>query len=261
MLEDKFIMGMKQEKLTALITGATGGVGYSTAIRLSGLGIKVVLVSRDEIKLKKIQAEIKSIGGLSEYIVKDFLIENSVSELLEELSVRKIEPQILVNALGGPFDSEDWSDEAIYRRVYRLNTEVGIELTNKICKKISEYGWGRIIHFGSLSTKTGINSLPYITAKSALMSFVKFASNRFAKMDSKIVIAAIAPGPISVPGKYLSKIESGSPEILLNWFIENQIPTKRLVRIEEVVNLIEFLISDNGEYMNGSIIEIDGGAI
>jgi 3-oxoacyl-[acyl-carrier protein] reductase len=244
-----------------LITGATGGVGYSTAIRLSGLGIKVVLVSRDEIKLKKIQAEIKSIGGLSEYIVKDFLIENSVSELLEELSVRKIEPQILVNALGGPFDSEDWSDEAIYRRVYRLNTEVGIELTNKICKKISEYGWGRIIHFGSLSTKTGINSLPYITAKSALMSFVKFASNRFAKMDSKIVIAAIAPGPISVPGKYLGKIESESPEILLNWFIENQIPTKRLVRIEEVVNLIEFLISDNGEYMNGSIIEIDGGAI
>jgi NAD(P)-dependent dehydrogenase (short-subunit alcohol dehydrogenase family) len=177
------------------------------------------------------------------------------------MQTRKIVPQILINSLGGVFESKDFSDKNVYRHVYRLNTEVAIELTNRFFPFMSESGWGRIIHFGSLSTKTGINSLPYVVAKSALMSFVKFAANRFASIDSKVVITAIAPGPVSVPGKYLNKIESEAPDELLTWFLENQIPTKRLVRIEEVVNLITFLVSENGDYMTGSVIEIDGGAI
>jgi len=252
---------IRQRKLTALITGATGGVGHSAALKLSQLGIKVVLVARNESKLKEIQMQIKSLGGNAEYIAIDFLNENSISELLKEISSRKIDLHIFINALGGVFESKDWSEEVIYRKVYKLNTEVGIELTNRFFPLMSKLGWGRIIHFGSLSTKTGINSLPYIVAKSALMSFVKFASNRFAKIDTAVVMTAIAPGPISVPGKYLHKIENESPEVLLNWFIENQIPNKRLVRIEEVVNLIIFLISNSGEFMNGSIVEIDGGSI
>jgi NAD(P)-dependent dehydrogenase (short-subunit alcohol dehydrogenase family) len=261
MLNNELIEMIRQRKLTALITGATGGVGQSTALELSQLGIKVVLVARNESKLNEIKMQIKSLGGNAEYIVIDFLNENSISDLLKEISSRKIDLHIFINALGGVFESKDWSDEVIYRKVYRLNAEVGIEITNRIFPLMSKHGWGRIIHFGSLSTKTGINSLPYIVAKSALMSFVKFASNRFAKIDTAVVMTAIAPGPISVPGKYLHRIEKESPEVLLNWFIENQIPNKRLVRIEEVVNLIVFLISNSGEFMNGSIVEIDGGSI
>lgn len=248
-------------KSTALITGATGGIGYATAIKLSKLGIKVVLISRNQQRLNEIQEEIQMMGGSAECIVIDFSKQNSVMELMNEVKSRKIVPQILINSLGGVFESKDWSDEIVYRNIYRLNTEVAIELTNKMFPIMSDFGWGRIIHFGSLSTKTGINSLPYVVAKSALISFVKFAANRFALMDSKVVITAIAPGPISIPGKYLNRIESESPEILLNWLSENQIPAMRLLTIDEVVNLIVFLISENGDYMNGSVIEIDGGAI
>ena len=253
--------GLNQKNLTALITGAVGGIGYATAVKLSKLGIKVILVSRNVQRLKEIQEEITLSGGSAEYIVSDFLKQNSVAELMSEMKSRNIIPQILVNSLGGVFESKDWSDENVYRNVYRLNTEVAIELSNRVFPLMSEFGWGRIIHFGSLSTKTGINSLPYVVAKSALMSFVKFAANRFAVIDSKIVMTAISPGPISVPGKYLNKIETESPDKLLDWLVENQIPTRRLVRIEEVINLVTFLISENGDYMNGSIIEIDGGAI
>ena len=253
--------GLNQKNLTALITGAVGGIGYATAVKLSKLGIKVILVSRNVQRLKEIQEEITLSGGSAEYIVSDFLKQNSVAELMSEMKSRNIIPQILVNSLGGVFESKDWSDENVYRNVYRLNTEVAIELSNRVFPLMSEFGWGRIIHFGSLSTKTGINSLPYVVAKSALMSFVKFAANRFAVIDSKIVMTAISPGPISGPGKYLNKIETESPDKLLDWLVENQIPTRRLVRIEEVINLVTFLISENGDYMNGSIIEIDGGAI
>ena len=253
--------GLNQKNLTALITGATGGIGYAAAVNLCKLGIKVILVSRNGQRLKEIQEEITLSGGSAEYIVIDFLKQNSVAELMNEMKLRNIIPQILINPLGGVFESKDWSDENVYRNVYRLNTEVAIELSNRIFPVMSEFGWGRIIHFGSLSTKTGINSLPYVVAKSALMSFVKFAANRFAVIDSNIVMTAISPGPISVPGKYLNKIETESPDKLLDWLVENQIPTRRLVRIEEVINIVTFLISENGDYMNGSIIEIAGGAI
>lgn len=261
LLRDNLPEELNQKNLTALITGASSGIGYAAALKLTKLGIKVVLVSRNMQRLEEIQEEIKLFGGSAEYIVIDFLELDSVDKLINEMQSRKIVPQILINSLGGVFESKDFSDQNVYRHVYRLNTEVAIELTNRFFPFMSEFGWGRIIHFGSLSTKTGINSLPYVVAKSALISFVKFAANRFASIDPKVVITAIAPGPISVPGKYLNKIESEAPDKLLTWLLENQIPTKRLVRIEEVINLITFLISENGDYMNGSVIEIDGGAI
>lgn len=247
--------------VTALITGASGGIGRAAAFKLSQAGIKIVLVGRSEVKLKEIQEEIILAGGLAECIILDFSVQNSVEELFAQLQFRDITPQILINSLGGVFESQDWSDINIYRNVYRLNTEVAIELTNRIFPMMAKMGWGRIIHFGSLSTKTGMNSLPYVIAKSALMSFVKFAANRYAKINSKVVISAIAPGPISVPGKYLNKLESEFPEKLSDWLLENKIPVMRLVKIEEVINLIFLLISESGNYMHGSILEINGGAL
>jgi len=252
---------LKYNKLSAVITGASGGIGYATALELTNLGIRVVLVGRDKIRLQEIQKEIELRGGSATYIAVDFLEQNSIDELMGEIKFNKIIPQILINTMGGSFESSDWSDEKTYRQVYRLNTEVAIELTNRFFPLMSDFGWGRIIHFGSISTKNGMNSLPYVVAKSALMSFVKFAANRLASINPRVVITAISPGPISIPGKYLNKIESESPEELEKWFVENQIPTKRLIRIEEVLNLIKFLISEKSDYMNGSVIEINGGAI
>jgi 3-oxoacyl-[acyl-carrier protein] reductase len=261
LITTNFKIDFGQMEVTALITGASGGVGRAAAFALSRAGIKVVLVGRNEDKLKAIQKDIILSGGSAEYVIVDFSAQNSVEELFVQLQSRDLTPQILINSLGGVFESRDWSDINIYRNVYRLNTEVAIELTNRAYPLMSKMGWGRIIHFGSLSTKTGMNSLPYVIAKSALMSFVKFAANRYATINSKVVMSAIAPGPISVPGKYLNKLESESPEKLLDWLLENKIPVMRLVKIEEVINLVVFLISESGDYMHGSILEIDGGAI
>ena len=110
--------GLNQKNLTALITGAVGGIGYATAVKLSKLGIKVILVSRNVQRLKEIQEEITLSGGSAEYIVSDFLKQNSVAELMSEMKSRNIIPQRLVNSLGGVFESKDWSDENVYRNVF-----------------------------------------------------------------------------------------------------------------------------------------------
>ena len=247
-------------KPVALITGATGGIGSAVAVELAKKDIHVVLLGRNENKLLKITKQIQELGGEVDYIVVDFLSLTSVSEVLVELRARELVPQILINALGGSFKSEDWSNEKIYREVYRLNTEVAIELTNQLLPIMSTLDWGRIIHFGSLSIKTGINSLPYIVAKSALISFVQFAAGRIALDSPQVVLAAISPGPISIPGKYLNGLEREKPEELLLWFKLNRIPTMRLLKVEEILNLVNYIISEDGSYMNGSVIDINGGA-
>ena len=121
------------------MTGATGGIGSAVAIDLAEKEIHVVLLGRNENKLLKITKQIQEFGGEVEYIVVDFLSLTSVSEVLVELQVRKLVSQILINAFfGGSFKSEDWSNEKIYREVYRLNTEVAIELTNQLLPIMSK---------------------------------------------------------------------------------------------------------------------------
>ena len=87
-------------KPVALVTGATGGIGSAVAIDLAEKEIHVVLLGRNENKLLKITKQIQEFGGEVEYIVVDFLSLTSVSEVLVELQVRKLVPQILINALG-----------------------------------------------------------------------------------------------------------------------------------------------------------------
>jgi NAD(P)-dependent dehydrogenase (short-subunit alcohol dehydrogenase family) len=89
---------------------------------------------------------------------------------------------------------------------------------------------------------------------------VQFAAGRIALDSPQVVLAAISPGPISIPGKYLNGLEREKPEELLLWFKLNRIPTMRLLKVEEILNLVNYIISEDGSYMNGSVIDINGGA-
>jgi NAD(P)-dependent dehydrogenase (short-subunit alcohol dehydrogenase family) len=62
-----------------------------------------------------------------------------------------------------------------------------------------------------------------------------------------------------VPGKYLNRIEKEDPKILTEWLKKHNVSSGRLAKVDEVANLILFLISDHSSYMHGSIVEIDGG--
>ena len=70
----------------------------------------------------------------------------------------------------------------------------------------------------------------------------------------------VSPGPTAVSGKYLTNLEENDPRALQDWLAQNNVSAGRLARVEEIVDLILFLVSDKASYMHGSIVSIDGGS-
>lgn len=244
----------------ALVTGGSRGIGLGSAIALAHTGAKVILVGRDEQKLIYESNSINSSGGDALYFKVDFDSTSSVYQLTNFCESNNLIPDILINGLGGGFGSNNWDLTSTYSRILNLNFLIAQELTAWVAPKMIEKNWGRIIYFGTLSVNKKSSPAPYVSAKSALGAYMKIMAKDIALKCPEVVLSMISPGAISVPGKFLNKIETEDPILLKKMIAEINIPANRLGKISEITELLLFLCSNRSSYMHGSHIEIDGGA-
>jgi NAD(P)-dependent dehydrogenase (short-subunit alcohol dehydrogenase family) len=245
---------------TALITGASRGIGRAIALKLASVGIKVAIVGRNEVLLSELVNKIRLNGGTAEYFAFDLTKAANVTNLLEACLEKDITPNILVNNLGGVAGSKDWDSYEVIEQIFQLNFLSSYELVRQLLPHFVENNWGRVVNIGSVSTKTGMNGIPYVVGKSALEAFTKFGSRDLAQRNPNIVMTMVSPGATSVEGKYLESLERNNPKALQDWLEENNVPARRLLEVEEIANLVLFLVSDKGAFMHGSIVAIDGGS-
>lgn len=216
---------------TALVVGASKGIGLEIVRELRAEGCKVQTASRTE------GFDLMPIGG--------------PERLLSAIQL----PEIIVHVLGGSQGvtdtlgpSSDWA------KVWRLNLGIAHDI-NRLCIPMMQRNkWGRIIHISSNAQKIGTGYAPYVSAKAALDGYVKIVSKEFAK--DGVVITAVAPGIVHTPGRYYASLDSKEQEEYFNKYI----PTKRFGRAEEIAKAVAFLASEHAAYMSGSILTIDGGA-
>jgi len=244
----------------ALITGGSRGIGLEVAKELSSKGCHVVMVARDLERLQAEKAKIDSFGGVSEIFSADFLRNDAVESLRNFLLVKKLRPSTLINALGGGFGSSHFDHLNKFEEVMRLNLFVAHELTKLVLENARHEDWGRFIYFGTLAINHKSASALYIASKSALIEYMKTINKELCKISPNIMAAAISPGAISVPGKYLSKIEENDPQKLADFLIDNKVPVKRLGTTKEVAEVVSFLCQEKNRYLHGCNIQIDGGA-
>jgi 3-oxoacyl-[acyl-carrier protein] reductase len=245
---------------TVLITGASRGIGKQIAIAFARNASNVVLVARSASNLKEICEEIKQEGGNATYFSADFSSLDAAIQVLNFCGTQNIQPDVIINTLGGVFGSKTWGDPEEFERLYRLNFISAYSITKEFLPILKEKVWARLIYFGTVSTENGLNSMPYVVSKAALDSFVKFASRELAKLNPGIVSTMIRPGPIKVPGKYLSKLSVTNKTALDAWLLENNVSAGRLGEMNEIADLALFLASDKASFMHGSIIDINGGS-
>lgn len=243
---------------TILLTGGTGKVGSQLIKHFSERGYNVVFTSRYKDKIDNI---IKNTSNNNIYGIEiDLTEENSVKRLLEELKIRGLNPEYLINNARCldylKVESDGFSKRENIINEYILDVVVPYELSfclakqeNSNLKKIinisSIYG---VVPFNPTIYKNPEIDTPiqYSIAKSALIHLTKELAVRFAK--NNIQVNAISYGGIN------GRVDNEFREKYAKFC-----PLGRMLEEKEIVGAVEFLISDNSVYMTGQNLIIDGG--
>jgi NAD(P)-dependent dehydrogenase (short-subunit alcohol dehydrogenase family) len=159
---------------TALITGATSGIGETTAITWARQGARVLVVGRDHMRGEAVVKEIKRVGGTGEFLAANLLSLKDVSRLAAEVSARTPSLDVLVNNAGGTFSTKKMSVDGI-EATFALNTVAAFALSTQLHGLLAQ-SHGRVINIatGFLSrTKLNANELVNPHSYSSLGSYVR----------------------------------------------------------------------------------------
>ena len=245
-------MDLKLKGKTALVTGASQGIGLAIAKGLAAEGALVCVVARRHELLAALATEIVAAGGARPAIVQtDIMQEGAPQRLAEAATAALGSIDILINSAGGsrpaiPIDApeEEWDS------VMTLNFVRVRQLTHAMLPGMIARKWGRVIN---LSGKSEPDSLLAATpAKAAIHGWSKGLSREVGKHG--ITVNCLAPGRImseQIRRKY-------SPEFRAHEE-QHEIPLGRYGEPEEIAAMAVFLASPRGSYITGTVIPVDGG--
>ena len=245
-------LGIKNKN--ALVTGASRGIGKAIALGLAKEGAHVAVVSRTKLDLDKLVEEMGGIQKGHYAISKDLTIDHTPEVVMKEITCEFGYPDILINNLGGTLDVKD-PDCSIYdwRKVWRLNLEVAIELNNLVIPHMKKIGWGRIVNISSVSSKENQGPIPYCTMKAALNAYTRSMGRILSQQG--IIMNAVAPGAIYTKGGYWDKVDSKYAKK----YVDEKMAIKRFGKPEEISSVVSFLCSEQASFCVGSLFLADGG--
>ncbi len=246
-------MELNFEGRTALVTGASQGIGRSTARMLALAGVSVVAVARRVALVEQLAAEVADRGrGKIIPLAADFYEQDAPDRVAAELRRLLGHVDILMNAAGQsrplPFDAskEQW-EEGMVLNFYRIR-----ELTHALVPGMRDQSWGRIVTFTGTSEPRMLNAA--YTAKAAVHVWSKSLSSVIAPYG--ITINCLQPGRIhSEQIKRRYPTEESERE-----YARAEIPVGRFGEPEEIAAVAIFLASPLASYVTGTVIPVDGGS-
>jgi NAD(P)-dependent dehydrogenase (short-subunit alcohol dehydrogenase family) len=245
---------MKLTGKTAVITGASKGLGKAMALALGREGAKVALVSRNNEQLQAVAAEVRRLGTEAEVFVTDVTEEAQVGRLERELIARFGKVQILINNAGinirksiTDFTLQEW------HQVVDTSLTSAFLMCRALVPHMKGQGYGRILNLTSIMSHVSIaGRTAYSASKSGLLGFTKALALEL--VADKITVNGISPGPFATE---LNKPILENPEA--NAQFVAKIPLGRWGKVEEVGELAVYLCSEDAGFITGTDVLIDGG--
>jgi 3-oxoacyl-[acyl-carrier protein] reductase len=243
---------------SALITGASSGIGAATARLFAQLGARVAIgYNRNAQGAADVQKAIQQAGGTAITLQVEMLKGTEITRLVQE-AVAKLGPiDILVNNAGSLVErvSFEKMTEARWDEVIDLNLKSAMLAAQAVVPAMIARQRGSIINIVSIAGRNGggPGAGAYATAKGGLITLTKALAKEFAPQG--IRVNAVSPGVIDTP---FHEVFS-TPEMMTN-FVKG-IPLGRVGTSEEVANVIAFLASDAASYVTGETIEVNGGQL
>jgi 2-deoxy-D-gluconate 3-dehydrogenase len=237
---------------TALVTGASKGIGASIAIAMAQAGANVVLVGRSQDSLSATRTAIENLGRTTETLIADVESRDQIAAAFK--SIEQLNVEIVVNNAGSisrapaiETSLEDWD------RIIDTNLNSVFQISQLCAKSMLAKGHGRIINIASLlSFQGGINVPAYTASKHAVAGVTKALANEWGAKG--VTVNAIAPGYISTDNTQALRNDVDRSTSILA-----RIPIGRWGTPEDLAAVAVFLASPAAAYINGEIITVDGG--
>jgi 2-deoxy-D-gluconate 3-dehydrogenase len=243
------------EGKTALITGGNKGIGRAMTLALAEAGADVICVSSSiALQGSKIEQAIKDLGRGFKAYQCDFANRNRLKDFIKEVKNDFGGIDILINNAGiiQRKPALEHSDE-YWDSVLAINLDAPFILAREFAKEMIVKGKGKIIFTASLlSFQGGINVPSYAASKGAIASLVKSLANEWASKG--LNVNAIAPGYIATDNTALLREDATRNKAILD-----RIPAGRWGEAEDLKGATVFLASSASDYINGTILTIDGG--
>jgi NAD(P)-dependent dehydrogenase (short-subunit alcohol dehydrogenase family) len=242
------------EGRTALVTGATAGIGLATAQRFVAEGAHVFITGRRQEALDNALA---TLGSTATAIRGDVTDHDDLDRVFSVIAAHGAGLDVLyTNAGGGEFSA--LADVTVEHFTDTFTRNIGGTLfTVQKALPVLNEGASIILASSNIDVKASPSFSVYAASKAAIRSFAR--SWAVELMDRKIRVNSIAPGPIATPGLSGLGADPEAAEQLLQALAAG-VPMRRLGRPEEVADAAVFLASDQSRYITGSEIYVDGGA-
>ena len=257
-------LGLREK--VAIVTGSSGGIGFTVAHLLAVEGARVVVCARREAKLQEARDRIVKETGAEVLAVQcDVRRLDDVQRLVGDTLQRFGAIHILINNAGSvpSIKFTDVSDAQWYEYLERKLMGF-LRVSREVVPHVQKAGWGRIINVaGTAGWEPSNTGMAVGLNNAAVMNWTKSMSLQYA--SDGILVNTVAPGSIDTPRQVAnrqreSEVTGRSVEELRKARVKD-IPLGRLGRPDEVANLIVFLASECSSYVTGTCVTIDGGVV
>ena len=230
---------------TALVTGATAGIGRATAIALAELGASLIVHGRNAEHGEQVVKDIEAAGGQARFVSADLSDPVEVTELAE----RAGDVDILVNNAGRSwFGPTADLDVATYDAMFDSNVRAAYLLTAAIAPGMAARGAGSIVNIDSMAGAVGLaGGAAYSATKASMSAMTRAWAAEFS--PAGVRVNAVAPGPVYTDGTSTERIDALAATTLL----------RRAAQPYEIAGVIAFLATDAARYITGATIPVDGG--